>query len=397
MTTRKIAIALIALSVVSCGKKQTSGRRNSGMMSKEYPVMEVKLGSTTLFNDYAALLKGQQTVEIRPRIPGYIEQIYVDEGAFVKKGQLLFRLNDNDLQATVRSAEALVKVADAAVYSAQLNLDKTKPLAEKNIVSNFDLETAESSLKASQAQLAQAQANLQNARANLAYAMIISPAEGTIGIFPYRVGSLVNSTMADPLTTISNTEKVFAYFSLNEKDFLFLTKGLKGKNIQEKLSHLPDVQLVLADNSTYKFPGRVETASGLVDPQTGAVTMRATFPNPEGRLLSGGSGMVRIPQQIDSAIIIPQKATYDLQNKHFVYVVGADNKVKNTEIDVYAGNLKNTYVVTSGLKVGDKIVLDGIAALRDGMEIKTKPGDPGNLSENSIESGMTSEGESLKN
>ena len=190
----------------------------------------------------------------------------VDEGALVKKGQVLFRLNANDLQASVRSAEASVKIAEADVNSAAINLEKTKPLVEKNIISKFELESVGSTLKAKEAQLAQAKANLENAKANLQYTAITSPADGTIGTFPYRVGSLVSSTNAEPLTTVSNTAKMYAYFSLNEKDFLTLTKGLEGKNLQEKFTKLPEVSLILADNSVYEKSGRIETASGLIGP-----------------------------------------------------------------------------------------------------------------------------------
>ena len=380
---RNLGLVLVALAIVSCSQKQQGGAPGgpAGQV-KEYPVIAVTQQSTTLFKEYASKLEGQQTVEIRSKIAGYIEKIMVDEGASVKKGQVLFRLNANDLQATVRSAEASVKVAEADVNSAAINLEKTKPLVEKNIISKFELQSVESTLKAKEAQLALTKANLENAKANLQYTAIISPADGTIGNFPYRVGSLVSSTSAEPLTTVSNTEKMYAYFSLNEKEFLALTKGLEGKNLQEKFTKLPDVSLVLADSSAYEIPGRIETASGLVDQTTGTVNIRATFPNAEGLLRSGGSGSVRIPQFISSTIIIPQKTTYELQGKYFVYLVGADNKVHNTEIQVLTGNLKDSYVVTSGLKVGDQIVLQGIASLRNDTEIKPKLVEVGSLSEN---------------
>ena len=310
------------------------------------------------------------------------KKIFVDEGAFVKKGQVLFRLNADDIQATVRSAAAMVKVAEADVKLAEVNVEKTRPLVEKNIISKFELETVESAKKSKEAQLAQAMANWENAKANLQYTLITSPAEGTIGNFPYRVGSLVSSSTSEPLTTVSNTINMYAYFSFNEKEFLTLTKGLEGKNQQEKFSKLPNVSLVMADNSIYEKEGRIETASGLINVQTGAVNVRAGFPNPEGVLRSGGSGTIRIPQLMDSVIIIPQKTSYELQGKHFVYVLGAGNKVRNTEIEVLAGNLKESYVVISGLKVGDQIVLEGIAALRNDTEIKPKLSEIGSLSEN---------------
>lgn len=380
---RTIGIALVATALFSCGQKQQAAAPGGATTQvKEYPVIAVTAQSTMLFKDYPTTLQGQQTVEIRSKITGYIDQILVDEGAFVKKGQVLFRLNANDIQATVRSAEAQVKVAEADVASAKINLEKTRPLVDKNIISKFDLESVESMLKAKEAQLAQAQANLENAKANLQYTRITSPADGFIGTFPYRVGSLVSATTAEPLTTISNTAKMYAYFAFNEKEFLALIKNLDGKNLQEKFKKLPDVSLVMADNTVYGQPGRIETASGLVDVQTGSVNVRASFPNPDELLRSGSSGMVRIPQMVDSALIIPQKTTYELQGKHFVYVVGSDNKVHNTEIEVLAGNLKDSYVVTSGLKAGDQIVLEGLISLRNDTEIKPKLVEAGSLSEN---------------
>jgi len=382
MKIRRLGIILIMIAAISCTNKPKAGQAGSTGMIKEYPVIAVKSQSTQLFKDYPTKLQGQQTVEIRSKITGYIEQILVDEGAFVHKGQVLFRLNANDVQAIVRSAEAQVKVAEADVVIAQVNVEKTKPLVEKNIISKFDLQSFESTEKSKEAQLAQAKANLENAIANLQYTRITSPAEGTIGTFPFKVGSLVSSSTVEPLTTVSNTVNMFAYFSFNEKEFLTITKGLEGKNLQEKFTKLPGVSLIMADNSVYDKSGRIETASGLVDPQTGAINVRASFPNSDGLLRSGGSGLVRIPQYVDSAIIIPQKTTYELQGKHFVYVVGDGNKVHNTEIEVLVGNLKDSYVVTSGLKPGDQVVLEGIASLRNDAEIKPKVVETGNLSEN---------------
>jgi len=384
-TTMKIGqlgIILMIVTAISCSNAPKAGQAGGAGAVKEYPVIEVKSQSTQLFKEYPTKLLGQQTVEIRSKIAGYIEQILVDEGAFVKKGQVLFRLNANDIQAMVRSAEAQVKVAEADIIIAQVNVEKTKPLVEKNIISKFDLQSVESTLKSKEAQLAQAKANLENANANLQYTRITSPAEGTIGTFPFRVGSLVSSSTVEPLTTVSNTVNMYAYFSFNEKEFLTITKGLTGKNLQEKFAKLPAVSLVLADNSVYDQAGRIETASGLINQQTGSVNVRASFPNPEGLLRSGGSGLVRIPQYIDSAIIVPQKTAYELQGKHFVYVVGEGNKVHNTEIEVLIGNLKDSYVVTSGLKAGDKVVLEGIASLRNDTEIKPKVVETGGLSEN---------------
>lgn len=369
---RNLGFILMLLAAIACTQTQGEGQSGRQGQPKEYQVVAVQPQSVTLNKRYPATLEGQQTVEIRPRIAAYIEEILVDEGAFVKKGQILFRLNANDIQAQVRSAKAQVKVAEAQVSTAKINFGKTEPLVQKDIISKYDLESSKASLESAEAQLAQAQANLENAKANLQYTVITSPTDGIIGTFPYRVGSLVSSSITQPLTTVSNTSSMYAYFSMNEKDFLQLTKDLPGDNLQEKFEQMPKVSLILADNSTYPLQGKIETASGLVDQQTGAVNIRASFPNEEGILRNGSSGQVSIPQHLDSALMIPQKATYELQGKYFVYVVGTDNKVKNTEIGVLSGNLKDQYVVTSGLEKGDQLVVEGIATLRDGTPITPK-------------------------
>lgn len=365
---RVMFFAMALIPAASCSDKQ----QDTAGQAKEYLVMEIKEDSATLYKEYPTSLQGIQTVEIRPKVAGYIEEIRVDEGAHVRKGQILFTLDAKDIQAQVRSAEAQVKVAEAAVSNAKINLGKTKPLVEKNIISSFDLESAEATLQSAEAQLAQAKANLANAQANLQYTIISSPTDGIIGNFPYRVGSLVSSATTKPLTSISNTSSMYAYFSMNEKEFISLSKNLEGKNIQEKLVRVPAVILILADNTPYENPGKIETASGLVDQQTGSVNIRATFPNTDGLLQSGSSGKIRLPQHISNAILIPQTAAYELQGKRFVYVVGEDNKVKNTEVEILTGNLKESYVVTSGLKAGDRIVIEGIATLQNDTPVQPK-------------------------
>ncbi|MEL7587289.1 MAG: efflux RND transporter periplasmic adaptor subunit [Prolixibacteraceae bacterium] len=369
----RLAILFSLMAASSCSRNPGAGQAGAAGQIREYQVMEIKKDSITLYKDYPTTLQGQQTVEIRAKIAGYIEEILVDEGDRVKKGQVLFRINANDVLAMVRSAEAQVKVAEAEIETASINLEKTKPLVEKEIVSSFNLKSAEAALLAREAQLAQAKANLANAKATLQYAVITSPTDGIIGNFPYRVGSLVSSASAQPLTSISNTTNMFAYFSMNEKEFLGLTQGLEGATLQKKLAGLPPVQLILADNSVHEIPGNIETASGLIDIQTGSVNLRAAFPNPSGILRSGSSGKVRLPRHLNDAIIIPQKAAFELQGKHFVYVVGEENKVRNTEIEVLTGNLKESYVVTGGLKAGDQIVIEGIAGLRNDTPIKPRP------------------------
>ncbi|WP_321997987.1 efflux RND transporter periplasmic adaptor subunit [Draconibacterium orientale] len=367
-----VATVAILLLFSSCSNKQQGSNPMMGGQVGEYLVQEVTPQNITLYQAFPATLEGEQTVEIRPRVAGYIEKIFVDEGDYVQKGQVLFQLNANDIRAQVRSAEAQIKVAESQVATAKIELEKTEPLVEKNIVSAFQLESVKAHLQSAQAQLAQAQANLANAKANLGYTMISSPTDGFIGTFPYRVGSLVSSSVTQPLTTVSNTASMRAYFSINEKVFLQMTKDLQGKNMREKLANLPQVELILPDKSTYSEKGKIEIASGIVDPQTGAINMRASFPNAEGNLRSGGSGNIRLPEYHTDVLLVPQPASYEIQEKHFVYVLNSENKVVNTEIQVIAGDLKDVFVVTSGLKAGDRIVVEGINTLRDGMEIKPK-------------------------
>ncbi|RKD92896.1 membrane fusion protein (multidrug efflux system) [Mangrovibacterium diazotrophicum] len=371
MQFKNLSFIAILLAVYSCSNSK-GGQTGMAGQVREYNVVSLQPQDITLYKDYPTTLQGSQTVEIRPRVAGYIEEIMVDEGDLVKKGQVLFRLNANDLQAQVRSAEAQVKVAEAQVSTAKINVDKTQPLVDKNIISEFELESAKTALASAEAQLANANANVANAKANLGYTLITSPTNGIIGNFPYRVGSLVSSTITQPLTTVSNTANMYAYFSMNETEFLTMTQDLEGASTKQKLENLPAVDLVLPTSAIYANKGKVETASGIVDQTTGAINIRASFYNPEGVLRSGSSGAVRIPQHYTNAIIIPQKATVEIQNKHFAYTVNEENKVVNTLIEVVTGNLKDSYIVTSGLKAGDKVVLEGISSLRDGTEIKPK-------------------------
>jgi membrane fusion protein, multidrug efflux system len=390
MKTVKQITILVLIDILfifsSCSSKQ-QGNKQMANQIKEYLVQEVTPKDITLYQEFPATLEGEQTVEIRPRVAGYIEKIFVDEGDFVKKGQVLFQLNANDIRAQVRSAEAQVKVAESQVATAKINLEKTEPLVEKNIVSDFQLESVKTDLQTAEAQLAQATANLANVKANLEYTMITSPTDGIIGTFPYRVGSLVSSSITSPLTTVSNTTSMRAYFSINEKVFLQMTKNLEGNNTREKLANLPEVELILPDQTTFSHKGKIEIASGIVDPQTGAINVRAAFPNPEGNLRSGGSGNIRLPEYHKNVLLVPQNASFEIQGKHFVYVANADNIVVNTPIEVIVGNLKDVYVVTSGLNAGDKIVVEGIPGLRDGMEIKPKITEQQAVAENIQHSG----------
>ncbi|WP_410220244.1 efflux RND transporter periplasmic adaptor subunit [Pedobacter sp.] len=358
-------------------KNQKAGGPAGPTGPQPYPVVQVDEQNTSLETDYPATLEGMQNVDIRPKIDGFIERIYVDEGATVKQGQPLFAINAPQYEQAVRTAEAAIKSAEADVNAAQLQYNKTKPLVEKDIISKFDLQNAELTLTAKKANLAQAKAALVNAKVNLGYTVVTSPVNGVIGTIPYKVGALVSSNSQLPLTTVSNISKVFAYFSLNEKQLLDISRNVKGNNLADKIKQMPAVSLVLADGSIYNEKGKIETVSGQINSQTGASSLRATFSNPNGLLRTGGSASIRVPQYLKNAILVPQKSTTDIQGKKFVYLVTDTGGVKITNIEIMELTKGNFFVVTNGLKTGDKIILEGFSGLKEGDKIKpvNKPAD----------------------
>ncbi|MGN0045428.1 efflux RND transporter periplasmic adaptor subunit [Alistipes indistinctus] len=358
------AYSLTALLAFSCGNSQ-----QGGMPALSLAVMTVEPTSQELNSAYPATIKGQQDIEIRARVSGYITKLCVDEGAVVHKGQPLFLIDAVPYQKAVQAAEAAVEVAKANVATTQLTVDSKTELHAQNIISDYDLQTAKNSLASAKAALAQAEAQLASARNDLSYTTITSPSDGVVGTIPFRVGSLVGTTTQEPLTVVSDINKMFVYFSMNEKQLLALTRQKDG-SVNSMIGAMPEVQLQLADGTMYPAKGKIETLSGVIDLSTGAVQMRATFPNAQRLLRSGGTGTVLIPSVLDSALLIPQSATYEVQDKKFVYVLGDSSKVKNTEITVFPLDNGKQYVVTSGLKPGEQVVVEGVATLRDGMSIQ---------------------------
>ncbi len=356
--------ALAALLFASCGQKS----QNIGEAGNDYAVVTLQPKDVELNTAYPATIKGMQDIEIRPKVSGYLTQLLVDEGATVRKGQPLFKIDDVQYRAAVNQAIASVNVVKANINTQKLTVENKKMLHAKQIISDYDLQTAINQLASLEAQLQQAEAALQSARDNLRYCTVTSPGDGVVGVIPYRVGSLVSASSAQPLTTVSSINEMYVYFSMTEKQLLALTREQGGLN--EALKNMPPVTLVLSDGTTYSETGKVSTISGVIDPQTGAVQMRATFSNAQRVLRSGGTGSVLMPNNQKGAIVIPQKATYEIQNKKFVYVVDSKNKVQSREIEVLVQNDGQNYVVSSGLKVGERIVVDGVNKLKNGMDIK---------------------------
>ena len=338
---------------------------------KEYSVLTLQPHSTTTFSDFPATMQGENIVEIRPMVDGYLEAIYVQEGATVRKGQLLFKIRNPLYDQAVVTANATIKIALADVNTARMDVEKVRPLVEKEIVSKYELESAIFTLQSKEATLAQAYATLANARTNLGYTTLLSPQNGIIGSIPYKIGALVSSTSPSPLTILANTGRVFAYFSWNEKELLTFMSKIVGNTLQEKLNHLPPVNLLLADGSEYPEKGKLETASGLISTETGTASFKAIFPNPKGIIHSGASAVVRLHQTLNEALLVPQSSSYELQDKRFVYALTAKNMVMSREIESKPTNDGQFLIVTNGLKKGDKVVVNG-SNLKDSTFITPK-------------------------
>ena len=352
-----------------CRNNPKGAGQDPAPAAQAYPVFKMETHTTVLQSEYPATLQGQQNIEIRPKIDGYIDHIYIDEGATVKKGQLLFKISAPQYEQDVKNAQAAINSAEADVNTAKLQVEKTKPLVDRHIISEYELKSAQDALQIKEAALAQAQTTLANAKTNLGYTLITSPVNGVAGTIPYKLGSLVSSTTTLPLTMISNISKVYAYFSMNEKQLLDFSRTYKGSTLEEKLKQLPPVELLLPDGTAYPEKGRVETISGLIDPQTGAASFRADFPNPVRLIRSGGSAVVAIPVTINNALLVPQQSTYELQGKRFVYKVDGD-KVSSVEINTMSDPAGQYFVVTGGLKAGDTVVYEAAAPIADGTAIK---------------------------
>jgi len=344
------AIAALLL-VASCGKKEEQAPAPGPM---PFPVQTVAKEDATVYEEYTANLEGQQNVEIRPKVSGFIQKIYVDEGQVVRKGQLLFKLETQTLNQDAAAAKA-------NVTAAQVEVDRLKPLVDRNIISNVQLETAK-------AKLAQAKASYSSVAANINYGTITSPVDGVIGSLPYKEGTLASATSEMPLTTVSDTKVMRAYFAMNEKQMINFSREFKGATLAEKIKNTPEVSLRLVDGSTYEVKGRIATVAGLANAATGTSQLRAEFKNPEAILRSGGKGTVLLPINIKDAIEVPQNAVFDMQGKQMIYVVGKDNTVKSKIVQVKTTSGLN-FIIESGVEAGEVIVVEGTSKLKDGMAI----------------------------
>src|SRR3990170_2443808 len=370
----KAGAVLSGIGLVTILYSCTSSSGNAGMQPPppSLPVLTVSNHEVTVYREFPATVEGKVNVEIRPQVDGYLDKIYSDEGTYVRKGQSLFHIEDRTYTEQLNNAKASVATAKANLANAQINLSKIKPLVQNNVVSNVQLQTAQAAYDAAAAGVAQAQATVQSAEINVGYTLIKAPVDGYIGRIPLKIGSLVGRTTPDPLTVISEIKEVFAYFSFSENDFLEFKNQFEGNTIEEKIKKIPSVELVLSDGSVYPQKGKVQLVAGQFDNTIGAISFRAVFPNADRLLRSGNTGKVRIPQQLSNATVVPQEATFEIQDKVFVFALGDSNKVISKPI-VVSGKTASYYFVEKGLKAKEKIVFSGTGNLRDGMAIVPKP------------------------
>lgn len=353
---KKLLILPLILTIAlftGCGEKESASQAPS---ASPFPTIKVERRSVDNFTKYPASIEGMVNSKVRAKVAGYIQNVLVDEGQQVKKGQLLFTL---ETQSLTQDAGA----AQARINSAQVEVNKLIPLVEKNIISSVQLETAKADLE-------QAKSNYQSITANIDYAQIKSPVNGVVGSIPFRKGNLVSAQDAVPLTTISSIESVYVFFSMNEKDLLTFLREVDGSSMDEKAKNMPQVQLVLADGSIYEQKGTIETISGEVNSNTGTVTFRATFPNPKGFLRNGSSGSIILPNKMNDVLVVPTLSTYEQQGKKFVYLVQGDTLVPKS-ITLKAGI--SGLSVIEGLNEGEEILANGLGKVRSGQQIIPQP------------------------
>lgn len=382
-----LAGAMAMLSLSSCKGKDQQQQQQEQV--PELAVMTVGEEDATLQTGYPATLHGKNDVEIRPQVSGFITQVCVQEGQRVTKGQTLFVIDKVQLQAAVDAAEAQANQAKAAIAAAQANVNtartnanNNKILLDKNIISASAYQTSVDAVNAAQAQVAQAQAaynaaeaQVVNARKNLSFSNVTAPSSGIVGTIDYKEGALVSPSSL--LTILSSNGEIEAYFSMNEKEILNLTNGGR-RSLKAALDSLPEVTLSLPNGEKYPYPGKIISVSGVLDSATGSATVKALFPNPDGMLHSGNTAKVMIPNVNKNALLIPQKATYEVQDMKFVYTLDKNNTTVATPITISTENDGQSYIVTSGLKAGDRIVVEGVGiSVKDKMPVKPKTGSAG--------------------
>lgn len=364
---KRIILGLLAITVLySCSSKPQAP---AAPPAPSLPVATIVTGTDTTYQEYPASIEGTVNVEIRPQVSGALDKVFVDEGAFVKAGEPIFKINDLPYRAGLNNAVANLHAMEAAVANAQLEIDKLTPLVQNKVVSDYQLKTAKAAYDVAKANVEQAKANVSTAQINLGYTLIKAPVSGYIGRLLKKQGSLVTPTDVDALTLLSDVHNVHVYFSLAENDFVNFKEQYPGTTLNDKLKNLPPVTLLLADDSEFGNRGSIDMIDGQFDKNTGAITLRASFPNAQGLLRSGNTGKIRLSLLHKNALIVPESATVDMQDKVFVFAVGDSDKVKKQAITI-VGKTGDNYLVKDGVKPGDQIVLSGIDKLQEGEVIQ---------------------------
>ncbi len=359
-----LSTALVAMTMLcSCG-----GEKSQQASIVEFKTTKVGKSDVELSNSYNATIRGRQDVEVYPQVGGTLQRILVTEGQAVKKGQTMFIIDQVPYQAALNTAEAALKAAQAQEATSALNYESRKKLFDQEVVSEFDMQTAHNSLLTAKASVAQAEAQVVNARNSLSYTVVKSPADGVVGTLPYRQGALVGPSMPKSLTTVSDNNQMWVYFSMNESQFLAMTR--QSGSAEDAVAAMPEVSLQLVDGSMYELKGRVESASGVVDQQTGSVQLRAVFDNPNHILHSGSTGKVIIPTIMKDVLTIPTTAAVQMQDKFRVYAVDKDGAAHGQVIAIMPQNDGKQYIVTSGLEEGTEIVAEGATMVKEDQVVK---------------------------
>lgn len=369
MKIRNIRKKLEVIALIGCISSLFSCRSEQQEQPQQsYQTLVINANANKeITTSYSASIEGMQDIDIYPQVSGYIEKLNVAEGDIVHKGQILFVIDQVPYKAALQTAIANVEVARASLATAELTYQSAQKLHAQKVVSDFNLQTNKNSYLTAKAQLAQAEAQEVNARNDLSYTEVKSPSNGVVGMLPYRVGTLVSSNMAQPLTTVSDNSSMYVYFSMTENQLLSLARQYG--TIEKALQQMPSIRLQLNDGSMYEESGRIESISGVIDKATGTVGVRAVFPNPTKLLHSGASGNILIPSVYNNCIVIPQGATIQLQDKILAYKV-VDGKAVSTLIQVAPENDGKDYIVLEGLKSGDEIIADGAGMVREGIQVK---------------------------
>lgn len=364
---REMKNLFFIMSICFIGTLFSCKQRENQNNFSDYKTMTVKKESRTLYSNYTAVISGRQSVEIRPQVSGVITKICIEEGAKVSKGQVLFVIDQIPYEAALQTALANVKSAEAKVATARLTADSKEELYAENVVSDFDRQTAQNSLFEAEAALLQARADEVNARNNLSYTVIKSPVDGVAGMSSYRVVSLVSSSITTPLLTVSDDEEVSVYFSMTENQVLSLVRQYG--TLENALEEMPEVELQLSDGEMYMHKGKVKAISGTTNTETGAITLKAVFPNKEGMLRNGSTGTVVYPYVKENVFIIPQDATFEIQDKTYAYKVNNEGKAESVQISVFPLNNGREYIVENGLSENDVIVAEGAGLIQENMQI----------------------------